>query len=697
MSLSTLHLRSRAQLRGLVSVALMVALYGPAYAQQDLDRPVNIVPVVEPSSPVTTGSIASAERAWRPSGGGDVDTSAVARAIGFAKAGRVQAATEARASLGDPVARALVEWVLLRSVDGAGFPRLSAFLREYPGFPASQRIRQRAEAALLDDGIDGATVRAFLADQHPVSAKGKVALALALKQVGQNDRAMRLIREAWRKDDLSSETERSVISAFGNQLTATDHRARLAKQIFEENTETAMRAAQRLGPAYVALARAAFAVANRQSNGSALTAAIPASVHHEPMYQFVKAQSLRRADKTQEAAAIMAAASRDPVLLGSPEEWWTERRVLVRKLLDEGDARGAYRMAAGHAVTEGSARVEAEFHAGWVALRALREPQSAVRHFEAARAAAHTPMSMSRANYWLGRAHEANGHSAEARRSYEQAARHTSHYYGQLARAKLGMTDLPVRRPAETAEPQSVAARALKMLYAAGERDLALAMLAELGARGNDQGQLHAAGEVAARNNDARGALTLGKGAVNRGLPFDLHAFPTFGIPPYRHVGPEVDRAVVYAIARQESTFNAKAVSHAGARGLLQLMPGTARATARTYGLSFDNGRLISDPAYNAQLGAAHLGELIAEYNGSYILTFAAYNAGRGRVREWIEAYGDPRNPSVDPIDWVERIPFSETRNYVQRILENVQVYRARIAGSSGLRIEADLRRGRTN
>ncbi|MGQ3353791.1 MAG: lytic transglycosylase domain-containing protein, partial [Phreatobacter sp.] len=251
--------------------------------------------------------------------------------------------------------------------------------------------------------------------------------------------------------------------------------------------------------------------------------------------------------------------------------------------------------------------------------------------------------------------------------------------------------------PHSTTPASAAYAHALSLLYRLDERDMARAILADLGMRASDHGTLNAAAEVAARARDARGVVTLGKLANNRGLPFDLHAFPTHGIPSYAHVGPEVDRAVVYAIARQESTFDHRAVSHAGARGLLQLMPATARATARTHGLPFDQGRLTSDPAYNARLGAAHLGELVAEFNGSYILTFVAYNAGRSRAREWIEKYGDPRDPRVDPVDWVERIPFTETRNYVQRVMENVQVYRARLGGGSALRIEADLRRGRPN
>jgi len=201
-------------------------------------------------------------------------------------------------------------------------------------------------------------------------------------------------------------------------------------------------------------------------------------------------------------------------------------------------------------------------------------------------------------------------------------------------------------------------------------------------------------GEITSRYGDARGMLLMGKAALNRGLPFDFYASPVNGIPPFKQIGPEVEQSIVYAIARQESAFNPRAVSSAKALGLMQVLPGTGRQIAKKFGFAFDRNRMLSDPSYNAQMGAAELGDVLESYRGSYILSFVAYNAGRGRVKQWIEKYGDPRDPSVDPIDWVERIPFSETRNYVQRVIENMQVYRTQLGHGSRLMIEADLRRG---
>jgi soluble lytic murein transglycosylase len=200
--------------------------------------------------------------------------------------------------------------------------------------------------------------------------------------------------------------------------------------------------------------------------------------------------------------------------------------------------------------------------------------------------------------------------------------------------------------------------------------------------------------EIAEHNGDARSVLLIGKIALGRGLPFDEFAFPVGGLPRYSSIGPQVEPAIVYSIARQESAFNPRTVSSAKALGLMQVTPDAGRYIAKKFGVTFDQHRLLHDNVYNVQMGAAELGDDIARYRGSYILAFAGYNAGAGRVKEWVERYGDPRDPRVDPIDWVERIPFSETRNYVERILENLQVYRARFAGSAKLMIEADLRRG---
>jgi soluble lytic murein transglycosylase len=238
--------------------------------------------------------------------------------------------------------------------------------------------------------------------------------------------------------------------------------------------------------------------------------------------------------------------------------------------------------------------------------------------------------------------------------------------------------------------------RAVHILYQVDARDLVIPFVSDLADNALDIGALVVVAEIARRYDDARAMLLIGKGALRRGFALDTYAFPTNGIPEFRMVGPNVDKSVVFAIARQESAFNPRAVSSANALGLMQVLPGTGKQIAKKFGFAFDRNKMLSDPSYNAQMGAAELGDVLESYRGSYILSFVAYNAGRGRVKQWIERFGDPRDPNVDPIDWVERIPFSETRNYVQRVLENMQVYRAQLGQGSRLMIEADLRRGST-
>jgi soluble lytic murein transglycosylase len=239
--------------------------------------------------------------------------------------------------------------------------------------------------------------------------------------------------------------------------------------------------------------------------------------------------------------------------------------------------------------------------------------------------------------------------------------------------------------------------RAAELLYALNERDLLASIFAEIGANGTDIAGMTMLAEVAAKHDDGRSMVLLGEEAYGRGLPFDYFAYPTFGLPNYQPIAPPIDAAVAYSIARQESRFNQKVVSPAHAMGLMQVTPAAGIDTAKRFKAIYNRARLLSDPVYNMQMGAAELSNLFTGYNGSYILTFAGYNAGRGRVKQWIGAYGDPREAGVDPVDWVERIPLSETRNYVMRIMENLQVYRARFGGSNKLLIEADLRRGAAN
>lgn len=626
------------------------------------------------------------------------DLDALERAIERARSGKSADATQLKEQIQDPVAQKLAEWMILRSEgNGASAERYRAFIAANPGWPSVNFLRRRGEASLWDNNRDDNTVLAWFGGEQPLSAKGNFMLARALLARGDRSAALRHVRDSWRSDPMSKDTEAYALEMFGSLLTAADHKARMDYLLFTDDTAGALRAAQRVGPAQVAIVKARIAVDNKAGNAKALLDAVPHEAHADGAYLFGRIQHLRRADKITEAAQLMMRAPRDPAKLGNADEWWIERRLVSRKLLDLGDYQSAYAVARDAALpTRDVYKTEQEFTAGWIALRFLNDPATSLQHFSRIAVGSSNPTHLSRAGYWQGRAYEAMGRSQDARAAYQSAAQHSTSYYGQLARAKLGLPQIGLRDAPHVARGAGnfEVVRAVELLYALDERDLVATMLSDLSDRLDDIDALASLGEATARHNDARNMLVLGKGALNRGYPFDHYAYPVSGIPKYETIGPEVERGLVFAIARQESAFNPRVVSPAKAMGLMQVTPPAAKTITRRFGGTYDVKRLLTDPAYNAMLGAAELGALVSDYRGSYILTFVGYNAGRGRVRDWIEKYGDPRDPKVDAVDWVERIPFSETRNYVQRIMENVQVYRARFGGGSRLLIEADLKRG---
>jgi soluble lytic murein transglycosylase len=607
-------------------------------------------------------------------------------------------ATQAEASISDPVAKKLAEWIILRSDNnGASVERYHAFIAANPSWPSQTFLRRRGEAALWDDHRDDATVWAWFENESPVSAKGRFALARAMLGRGDRANAERLVREAWRNDSMSEDTESAALDLFGALLTPGDQKVRMDTLLYGTEHEAALRAAKRLGSNQVALAKARMASYHKASNTRALLEAVPHELHGDAGYIFSKIQLLRREEKFAEAAQLMLNAPKEPDRLYNPDEWWVERRLLARKMLDVGENRSAYLIARDAALPARDIyKTEQEFTAGWIALRFLNDPATAAQHFARIGVGSVNPTALARAGYWQGRAAEAAGRSQDARAAYSAAATHSTSYYGQLARAKLGLPQIDLNG-APAARGRGIerleVVRAVQLLYALDEREIAIPILADMGENG-DPDALVGLGELASRNGDARGMLLVGKAALNRGLPFDFYAYPVTGIPPFRSIGPEVEQSIIFAIARQESAFNPRDVSAAQAYGLMQVTPDAGRYVCKKYGAGFDLGRLKNDPVYNAALGAAELGGLIDDYRGSYIMTFAAYNAGRGSVKKWIERYGDPRNPKVDAVDWVEQIPFSETRNYVQRVMENLQVYRARFGGGTRLQIEADLHRG---
>lgn len=667
------------------------------------------VPAARPSSKAMAPA-AAVPAPVKPNGGALVsippmpagDVAAVKRAIELVRARKRSDANEVKNSISDPLAKKLVEWVILRSDDGADFPRYASFIAGNPNWPSIVTLRRKAEATMFQDRVDAAAIRAYFANSKPLSAKGKIALARALLAQGDRKGAETWVRDAWRNDAMSNEVELRVLDQFGEFLNKTDHKARMDRRLYEkDDTEAGLRAANRLGGHEPAIAKARIAMLNPRGDKKPVEA-VPAAARNDIGYKLARIQMLRRADQTADGVALLATV---PALdeRHDLDEWWIERRLWVRKLLDDGDPKNAYIVARDATPpTRDAYRADHQFTAGWVALRYLKDPATAYGHFKRVTDDAENPISKARGLYWQGRAAEAMKRTQEARAHYQAAARFPTAYYGQIARAKAGLGEVGLNSPPALSADQRArlskaeVVRAADLLYAVDARDLLNALMADMGDKSDDIGVLVMLSELAAKYEDPRGMLLVGKLALARGHPLDRAAFPTVGLPRYTAIGPEVEPALVYSIARQESWFNPRTVSSANAMGYMQVTPAAGKYLAKKFKVTYDQKRLLNDNTYNLQMGAAELGDVIKDYRGSYILAFVAYNAGRGRVRDWIARYGDPRDPKVDPIDWVERIPFSETRNYVQRVMENVQVYRVLFGGGPRLLIEADLRRGAT-
>jgi soluble lytic murein transglycosylase len=626
-----------------------------------------------------------------------LDITAIKQAIELVRKGHADEASDIERTISDPLGRKLVEWIILRSDDSTvDFSRYAAFIAANPTWPSIITLRWHAEAALWEQQTDPQSTIDFLTKAPPLGAKGYFALARAWLVKGDSARAYAAVSTAWRNSGFSADLEAQARQMFAGLITPAEDKARMDARLYSGDVEAAMRAAHHLDAANFAIARARAAVIENPNSAKALLAAVPAEAQHDPGYMFSLIQWLRHSDKIKEAAQWMLAAPHDPQQLVDVDQWWTERRLLARKLLDLGDNRTAYEIASGAAPPpDENHRAEQQFTAGWIALQFLHEPSQALEHFARIADGVINPITLARSYYWQGRAAQALG-MADARAYYEAAARYPTAYYGQLARAHLHLDDGSIRDfappPAER-RPLEMA-RVFEILYAIDEGDIVAGMAADLADKTTDVAGLAALAELTVRHHDARATLLIGKTALGRGFPFARYAFPDFGVPEYRQIGPAVERSVVFSIVRQESAFNTKVVSSAHALGLMQVTPAAGLNTARKFKVPFDQHRLLSDVAYNAQLGTAELGDDINSFRGSYILAFAAYNAGPRRAEQWIEQYGDPRNPKVDPIDWIERIPITETRYYVQRVLENMQVYRARLENNSQLSIESDLRRG---
>ncbi|SOE08890.1 soluble lytic murein transglycosylase [Hoeflea halophila] len=568
----------------------------------------------------------------------------------------------------------------------------AAELEGWPGLASLPRLYERA---LFFAQTPTQQVLAQFKDKAPETTLGTIMWIRALKASGDTKQARTVAARAWRTEMMDDRETGIFVDEFGTLLTKADHFRRMEMLLYRDRVSDA-KEISRKAEAY-SLYRAWSTVIRSPARAGAAIEAVDRSWHETPAFLYLRIRQLRERERNKEAAALLAKMPRDRAALVDPDEWWVEARIVSRGLYEDGDAKGAYKLAAAHLAESPEEIAEAEFHAGWYALRGLNDAKTAARHFAAILDVANGQISSARAHYWLGRAAEA-GAGGKASEHYARAAEFPSTFYGQLASAKLDRKSLDIAYPKPTAQDrirfeQREAVQAIGKLEGAGAEWRAEMLYRALAAELDSPGELAILSAMAERRGNHQTSLQVGKIAWNRGLDVAALAYPLGAVPDGANIKGS-GKALAYSIARQESAFNKAAVSPANARGLLQILPGTAKAVARRHGLPYSKQRLTTDAGYNATLGAHFLGEQIDDFGGSYILTFIAYNAGPSRVPQWIERFGDPRGRPIDEVvDWIELIPFTETRHYVQRVMENYQIYKARL-GQPG-DIEADLRFGR--
>jgi soluble lytic murein transglycosylase len=610
------------------------------------------------------------------------DEARLRRAMELIDKSEWQAARQVVGESRDPLPIKLIDWYWLRvQGGGASFADIAGFLRANPSWPDRAILQRRAEEA-LNDAIPDQKVIAWFAERQPLTGYGKMRLAEALLRAGNRADGTALLRKTWIEDDFGEREISDILRRHGDLLRPQDHVERLDRMLWE-GRRGGVAAMLKLVPKDIALlAQARVALQGFAPDVQSRIAKVPASLRDDPGLVYDRVRWRRAKGLNEETWALLL----KPWEKNGrrPDKWWVERRIQARNALELGYYSEAYRLAgAPGQPPSGVDYAEAEWLAGWIALRFLNEPKSAASHFNKLYEAVRYPISRARGAYWSARAAAARGDKAGARKWYELAAQHWTTYYGQLALDALGrrMDAALPNDPSPTAEDvrrfeNRELARLVNMLAAAGLDEWLRPFVLQLDEIAETPGERALVGALAAKAGRLDLAVRTAKQASYDGVSLIEQGYPVIEAPSD---GPE--RALLLAISRQESEFNDKAISRAGARGLMQLLPSTAKAVAKSLDIAWRGAEGLHEAPYNVRLGGAYLEDLLANYDGSYVMAIAAYNAGPGRVSRWVKDFGDPRLRDADGlIDWIELIPISETRNYVQRVLENVNVYRALLA-----------------
>ena len=582
----------------------------------------------------------------------------------------------------DPLTADVLTWLRLRDGD-ATFAEYQAFVTANPTWPGLDNVRAVSELS-MDASVDQATIIAWFTDNPPQTGEGAVLLAKALIAAGQVDASGAVLREAWINLRLTEEGHNAMVAEFGDVLERY-HVARTDELLWRSRSTEAARMLPLLSDGPKALVHARLGYLSRASDLRLRIAAVPADLSQDAGLAYNRYSWLAGRGERTDAVALLLDRSTSPAALGEPFRWSGWRRLLARWEMREGRAEQAYQLASRHYLTDGASYADLEWLSGYLSLTYLGDPTQALGHFENALRVSSSPISKGRMQYWIGRTYAVKDEIDLAATAYGAAAQHQTSFYGLLASEKLGrpldpaLAGTPVAVQGAAVFNDDVT-RAALMLIAGGERGAAVTFFAHLG-RTLDADSLAALGQYLSEIDEQYYTLLLGKTAVTRGILipaiyFPLHDLAQMDLP--------VDASLALSIARRESEFNIGIGSPVGALGLMQVMPATAQEVAENLGLPYSKPRLTSDWEYNATLGAAYLAYLTEEFGPTPVMIAAGYNAGPSRPKRWMDERGDPRLLEMDIVDWIEHIPFRETRNYVMRVTESIPIYEARLSGVTG-------------
>ncbi|MCC1492197.1 lytic transglycosylase domain-containing protein [Cognatishimia sp. F0-27] len=603
---------------------------------------------------------------------------AVGQAMDSLRAGNwAQARSQARTA--GPVALDIVLWHELRAGRGDTAEVLD-FVARNPDWPGMPYLRQQSEEAVAE--ASNAAIRTFFEAQPPRTGEGALALARAFMADGEEGAAIAEAVIAWRTLSLDQETRSGFLRDFTGFLDE-HHTARLDMALWNGWELNARAMLPLVDDGWKALAEARLGLRDQVGGVDTLIEAVPDALSDHPGLAYERFLWRYRKGRLNDAITLLLERSTSAQALGEPERWARARRDLARDVMRDGDVALAYRIASSHYLTAGSNYADLEWLSGYIALRFLNDPALAVEHFTRFRAAVWSPISVGRGGYWLGRAQAALGNLDAAQAAFEDGAQYQTSFYGLLAAEAGRIPPSPTLAGTETFPDWRTADftdttvfNAALLLLAANEISLAERFLTHL-AESLDRTGIGQIGAMLEEMNQPHLQVMLGKRAATMGIEipgpyYALH--PVIVANDY-----PVDKALVHAIARRESEFDPVVQSGVGARGFMQLMPGTARDVSGWLDLDYSREKLITDPSYNAVLGSEYLAYLARRFDANVVMMAAGYNAGPGRPPQWIARFGDPVNGSVDMIDWIEFIPFDETRNYVMRVAESLPVYRARL------------------